>query len=124
MNRNRPVFLNLFQFRFPVAAVMSVGHRAAGVLMVLAIPFTVYLLDLSLAGPDGFARATETLDRWPVQLALFLLTWAMVHHLLAGIRFLLIDFDIGVGKRAGRRSAVLVMLLAPLFALVLCGALR
>ncbi|HHH40063.1 MAG TPA: succinate dehydrogenase, cytochrome b556 subunit [Sedimenticola sp.] len=64
------------------------------------------------------------MDRWPVQLALFLLTWAMVHHLLAGIRFLLIDFDIGVGKRAGRRSAVLVMLLAPLFALVLCGALR
>ncbi len=117
MNSDRPVFLNLVQFHFPIAAVMSVGHRAAGVLMVLTIPFTVYLLDLSLMGPEGYEKARVTLQLGLVKLALLLALWALMHHLLAGIRFLLIDFDIGVGKAAGRRSAILVMVLAPFLAL-------
>ncbi|MCW8889147.1 MAG: succinate dehydrogenase, cytochrome b556 subunit, partial [Sedimenticola sp.] len=53
--KNRPVYLDLTQFRFPIAAIMSVGHRASGVLMILAIPFLAYILDLSLSGPEGFA---------------------------------------------------------------------
>ncbi len=116
---NRPVFLNLIQFRFPIAAVMSVGHRASGVFMVLVFPFLVYMLDLSLMGEAGFASAQEFLQHWLVKLLLFVLLWALLHHLLAGIRFLLIDFDIGVGKESGRKSALLVMLAAPLLALLL-----
>ncbi|HEB95427.1 MAG TPA: succinate dehydrogenase, cytochrome b556 subunit [Sedimenticola thiotaurini] len=118
MINNRPVFLNLFQFRFPIAAIMSVGHRASGVLMVLAFPFLVYILDLSLQGEAGFAAAREILQSLPVRLVLFLLLWALMHHLLAGIRFLLIDFDIGVGREQARLSAWFVMLAAPLLALL------
>ena len=119
MSDNRPVFLNLFQFRFPIAAVMSVGHRASGVLMVLALPFLVYILDISLQGEQGFAAAQATLQNGLVKLLLFLMLWALLHHLLAGIRFLFIDFDIGVDKESGRRSAIAVMIAAPILAIVL-----
>jgi len=118
MPDNRPVFLNLFQFRFPIAAVMSVGHRASGVLMVLALPFLVYMLDISLQGEQGFVAAQAVLQNGLVKFLLFLMLWALLHHLLAGIRFLLIDFDIGVDKESGRRSALVVMIAAPILAIV------
>ena len=44
----RPVFLNLIAIRLPVAGVMSIVHRITGVLMTLAVPALIYLLDLSL----------------------------------------------------------------------------
>jgi len=122
MINNRPVFLNLFQFRFPIAAIMSVGHRASGVFMVLAFPFLVYILDLSLQGEAGFAAARDILQSLPAKLVLFVMLWALLHHLLAGIRFLLIDFNIGVDKEPGRLSAWAVMLAAPVLA-VLIGVL-
>ena len=43
-----PVFLNLLQIRLPIAGIMSIIHRASGMLMVLLIPLSIYLLDLSL----------------------------------------------------------------------------
>ena len=116
---NRPVFLNLLQFRFPIGAIMSIGHRASGTLLALAIPFGIYLLDLSLEGQDGFARATEILGSGIVRFLLFFLLWGLIHHLLAGIRFLLIDFDIGVDKESASKSATLVMAAAPVIALIL-----
>ncbi|MDE2090071.1 MAG: succinate dehydrogenase, cytochrome b556 subunit, partial [Gammaproteobacteria bacterium] len=44
------------------------------------------------------------------RVAAVLLAWALVHHLLAGLRFLLIDVDMGVQLRAARISAWLVNL--------------
>ena len=119
MSNNRPVFLNLFQFRFPIAAIMSVGHRASGILMVLVLPLLIYLLDISLQDEQGFAAAREVLQNGLVKLILFLVLWALMHHLLAGIRYLLIDFDIGVDKESGRKSATAVMVIAPLLALAI-----
>jgi len=109
----RPVFLNLLQIRLPVAGIMSIIHRATGVVMVLSIPLLVYLLDLSLSGPQGFADAQ----------ALFGFLWGLMHHLLAGIRYLLIDIDIGVEKPLFRQTAWAVIVAAPVLALILMGGL-
>ncbi|MCG8425838.1 MAG: succinate dehydrogenase, cytochrome b556 subunit [Chromatiales bacterium] len=118
MTNDRPVFLDLMQIRFPIPAIMSVGHRASGILMVLAIPFLVYLLDLSLSGPEGFAAAKAVFSGWFAKLVMFVVLWALIHHLLAGIRYLLIDFDIFVDKEGGRQSATAVMVAAPVLALI------
>jgi succinate dehydrogenase / fumarate reductase cytochrome b subunit len=118
MTKNRPVFLDLTKYRFPIAAIMSVGHRASGVLMILAIPFLAYILDLSLSGPEGFAQTRIILDGVFIKLVLFVVLWALLHHLLAGIRFLLIDFHIGVDKESARMSATGVMVGAPVLALI------
>ncbi|MBW9258529.1 MAG: succinate dehydrogenase, cytochrome b556 subunit [Candidatus Thiodiazotropha sp. (ex. Lucinisca nassula)] len=119
----RPVFLNLFKIRLPMAGIMSIIHRATGVVMVLSIPLLIYLFDLSLSGADGFAAAKAILDMGLVKLILFLMLWALMHHLLAGIRYLLIDIDIGVEKPLFRQTALAVTVVAPVVALILLGGL-
>ena len=44
----RPVFFNLVQIQMPVGALTSITHRVTGIVLVLGIPYGVYLLDLSL----------------------------------------------------------------------------
>jgi len=120
-SKNRPVFLNLLQIRFPAPAVLSIAHRISGVLMVLALPWIVVLLDLSLRDPDSHAQVRAWLASVPAKLALVLLGWALAHHLLAGIRFLLIDLDLWAQRRPARQSAWAVNLLGLLAALAVVG---
>lgn len=107
-----PVYLNLFRIRFPVGAVTSIAHRFSGVLLFLALPFFVYLLDLSLRGPDGFVAAIGWFDVQLVRLASIIIAWSLLHHLFSGIRFLLIDLEFGVQRSQARTSAWLVNILA------------
>ncbi|MCW8956857.1 MAG: succinate dehydrogenase, cytochrome b556 subunit [Gammaproteobacteria bacterium] len=104
----RPFYLNLIKIRLPVAGMLSIFHRISGVLMFVATPYLIYLLDLSLQGETGFNRVSELLSH-PISILIqIILLWALVHHFLAGIRFLLIDFDIGIGKQSSTYSAWLV----------------
>lgn len=106
--KNRPVFLDLRRIRLPVVAVLSIAHRITGVAMCLAIPFVIYVLGLSLRDEQGYAQALAILDSPIIRVLAVFLSWALSHHFLAGIRFLLIDMDIGVERDAARRSARLV----------------
>jgi succinate dehydrogenase / fumarate reductase cytochrome b subunit len=116
---NRPVHLNLFVIRMPVPAVMSIAHRASGVLMVLLTPILIYALQQSLSGPEGFADVAQWCAGLLGKLVLFLLLWALLHHLFAGFRYLFLDIHIGVDKKPERTSAWAVMIGAPVAALVL-----
>ena len=106
--RNRPVYLNLFQIRFPATAVVSIGHRIAGVLLSLMIPLLIYLLDLSLHGPMEYQQALSILHSVWFRVIAVVLIWAFAHHFFAGIRFLVIDLGIRVDEHAVHRSAWLV----------------
>lgn len=119
----RPVYLNLLQIRLPLPGMVSIGHRISGVLLVFAIPFAAHLLVLSLAGAEGFAQAAALLAPWWIQAGLLLLGWGLLHHLFAGIRYLLIDMDFGVDLPTARLSAWAVAIGAPVAtALLALGA--
>lgn len=121
--QKKPVFLNLLQIRLPIAGIMSIIHRASGMLMVLLIPLSVYLLDLSLTDEQGFAAVGSLLHHALFRLLLLAFLWALLHHLYSGIRYLLIDVEVGVDRPAYRYTAWAVTLLAPLSALLLWGML-
>lgn len=89
----------------PVSAVVSIGHRISGVFLVLLIPVFIYLLDLSLSGPSGFAHVAELLSMPLVRLVVVMIAWAFAHHFLAGIRFIFIDLDIGVANNTASQTA-------------------
>jgi succinate dehydrogenase / fumarate reductase cytochrome b subunit len=101
----RPTFFNLFQIQLPVGALTSIAHRVTGIALAVATPFAVYLLGLSLRGPDGYAEASALFARWWLRLAAAVVVWALSHHLLAGLRHLLMDVDVGSRLAAARRSA-------------------
>ncbi len=117
----RPVHLNLFKIKLPIGGIMSIIHRATGVFMFLVLPYLIYLLSLSLSGPQGYQQASESVHSLFGILVVFLLMWSLAHHLLAGIRYLLIDVDLGVEKDLARQSALGVTVAGPILALLLTG---
>ena len=112
----RPVNLNLVRIRFPVTAVLSILHRLTGVIMLFTGLLVCWLLSISVQNETGFQRAVSIISSEPVRWLGVVLVWALAHHLLAGIRFLLIDLEIGVDRRAARTSAWLVNFAAVLIA--------
>jgi succinate dehydrogenase / fumarate reductase, cytochrome b subunit len=119
----RPYFLDLTRIRFPVGAICSIGHRMSGVALAATMPFLVYLFARSLAGPEGYAEAARWLAPLPVRAVLILVIWAFAHHLLAGVRDLLTDIDIGSSLATARRSAWLVNVAGIAVAALASGAL-
>jgi succinate dehydrogenase / fumarate reductase cytochrome b subunit len=104
-NNNRPVFLNLARIRQPITALISIAHRIAGIVLFLSIPFAIYLLDLSLGGEPGYNRVVELLDHAAMKWVVVFISWALAHHVFAGVRVLLIDCGIGVERNEARRTA-------------------
>ena len=95
--------------RLPVGGVVSILHRVSGVLMVLLLPVSLWVLQQSLASAESYLAITELFARLPGRLFLFVLVLVGAHHLLAGIRHLLQDIDIGISRSSGRRGAWLVL---------------
>lgn len=121
--RRRPVHLDLRRIAQPVGAWTSILHRASGVLLLAGVPVLAWALERSLASPAGFAQVAAALESAPVRLLLLAGTWALAHHLLAGVRHLLSDVDVGAGLRSARRSAWMVNLAALALALLAARAL-
>ena len=109
MHNKRPRFLNLWQIRLPVAGLVSIFHRVSGVFIYLMLPVLLYLLELSLSSPAGYARVEAIMTSWPVRLVGCVLIMLFAHHLMAGVRELLIDLGWGDSLAAARRSAWLVL---------------
>jgi len=118
---NRPVFLNLLRIRQPVMAVVSIFHRISGVVMILLLPGLVYLLNLSLSNQEGFSQVATLLASPMLKTLAVLFCWALTHHVLAGIRFMLLDFDVGIERDTARKVAWLVHVATLVVTAVLAG---
>ena len=123
MKSGRPVFFNLTQIQMPVGALTSITHRVTGLLLAICTPLGIYLLDLSLQGPQAYERVVSLFDELGWRIATIVLVWVLTHHLLAGIRHLLSDIDIGSQLTAARRSAWIVNVGGIAMALLAAGAL-
>lgn len=106
--QKRPKFLNLFAIHLPVTGVTSFAHRVSGAIMIVAIPGLIYLFGESLRNNAGFGSALSILQSVPVKLICTLLLWTIAHHLLAGIRFLLMDIGVGEQLVTAKVSAWIV----------------
>lgn len=119
MTDHRPVYLNLIKIRLPVAGMVSLAHRGTGILLFLALPFAVYLLDLSLESQQAFETVQQMLQQPVLIVVQFLLLWSLAHHFFAGIRFLFIDAEIGVDKTPAQIGAWLVFLAGAITSVVI-----
>ena len=98
--------------RLPPGAWASIVHRVTGVLLVLALPFVLYILALSLQSAAGFSQARSVLQRGTTQVIVTVLIWMFAQHFFSGLRHLLLDIDIGIDANTARRSAYAVFVLA------------
>ncbi len=114
----RPVYLNLVAIRQPLPAFVSILHRISGALLfVIGIPLLLWVIERALASPAAWEQMRALFAQPLVKLVAIVLAWAYFHHLLAGIRHLLLDLDIGMDLRPARQSAALIVVLALLLTL-------
>lgn len=107
--KKRPVYLNLIRIRLPLPGFVSILHRASGALLFVAGFGLLWLLDASLSTPEQYDAMRSAAAHPLAKLVLIGLAWAFLHHFFAGIRYLFLDADIGVGLAAARKSSWAVL---------------
>ena len=110
MNKNRPKHLALRQISWPLPSLVSILHRVSGLLLFLALPLLLTMLQYSLRSIETYTQLAGVLQHPVSKLLLLGLLWAFLHHLCAGIRYLAIDLDCGVGLAQARASSRWVLL--------------
>ena len=111
----KPAFRNLdlgqlLRYRMAPPALVSILHRVSGVLLfVVGIPFILYLFQNSLTSELSFETYRRAVSSWLGKLVLLALIWAFIHHLLAGIRFLLLDLHVGIERQPSATTAKAVL---------------
>ena len=117
----RPINIDVFQYRFPATAIASVLHRISGVVIFLFLPFLLWMLDRSLLSAVHFQQLQQCFTRcgW-FRLLVWILLTAVLYHLVAGVRHMIMDMGFGESKQKSRVSAYLVMIIAALLS-VLAG---
>jgi len=106
--------------RLPLPAYTSILHRVSGAFIFVGVAVLLWLLGESLASPEGFARTGQWLDTLWVKLLVWAVVAGLLYHLIAGIRHLLMDMDIGESLEGGLLGARLIIIFSAV-AIVLAG---
>ena len=105
----RPVNLNLMSFKFPPTALVSIGHRISGVVLFLAIPVLLYILDQAFLSPNHFTQFLLMVSQnIIVKIIVWLTLLAIIYHLLAGTRHLIMDMGYGESFKVARITALIL----------------
>ena len=117
--RNINALTDLPTYRLPAAGIVSILHRVSGALMFLLMPFIIWMFDTSISSEISFARFTSVFNigvgvvpGWFVKLVALALSWAFLHHFIAGLRHLWMDARHAVSKEFGKSSAVFTLTLS------------
>ena len=89
--RNRPLSPHLQIYKPMLTMMMSIVHRITGSALYLGTLLLVWWLIAAAAGPNAYANVQWFMETLIGRLILFGYTWALLHHLLGGIRHLIWD---------------------------------
>lgn len=120
VNSKRPVNLDLRTIKLPITAYTSILHRISGVILFLGIAVMLYGLHLSLGSPEGFGQVKAFLAYPLVKLVIWGLLSALLYHLVAGIRHLVMDGGAGETLQGGKLGAQLVLVISAVL-IILAG---
>lgn len=120
MNKPRPKHLALHQIKLPLPGIVSILHRASGLLLFIALPLLLLMLQYSLASIETYTQLMDVLANPLLKLLLLGLLWAFMHHFCAGLRYLAVDVHL-VRDLAHARSSSKVVMAASLALTIFVG---
>jgi succinate dehydrogenase / fumarate reductase cytochrome b subunit len=94
-NSKLPLSPHLQIYRLPLTAILSVIHRATGVILGLGALILVLVLAAAANSPESYSIIHTHLGTWYGQIFLLGLTFSLYLHFCNGIRHLF--WDVGLG---------------------------
>lgn len=109
MNKKRPKHLALHKIKLPLPGLVSILHRASGILLFISLPLLLWMLQASMRSIETYTQLIVFLQHPLSKLAQLGLLWAFFHHFCAGVRFLALDLHLGTSLAQARASSKWVM---------------
>lgn len=105
VTNNRPLSPHLQVYKLIPTMAMSIIHRITGAALYFGTLLVVWWLVAAAMGEPSYAWAVWFMGTWFGQLVLIGYTWALLHHMLGGLRHLLWDLGYGFDKAVSTRLA-------------------
>ena len=105
-----PLSPHLQIYRWHISSLLSISHRIAGVINLLAlISIFFWVLTLSF-GEDNYNLFLLAINSFFGKFFLIGFTWSMSFHLLSGIRHLVWDLGYGFEIKTANISGIIVII--------------
>ena len=102
--RQRPISPHLQIYKPMLTMVMSIFHRITGAALYFGMLLLAWWLLAAATGPNAYANVEWFMGSFVGRLVLFGYTWALLHHMLGGIRHLI--WDTGRGFEPAEREVL------------------
>jgi succinate dehydrogenase / fumarate reductase, cytochrome b subunit len=96
LRAERPLSPHLHIYRPMLTMMMSIAHRISGVANAVGFLLLAWWLVAIAAGPEQYAIVSSFFASFVGRTLLFLFSWALIHHMLGGIRHLIWDTGRGL----------------------------
>jgi succinate dehydrogenase / fumarate reductase, cytochrome b subunit len=100
--RPRPLSPHLSIYRPTMTMAMSIAHRISGAALYVGVLLLAWFLIAVSSDASSFGVFSDFISSFIGRLALFVITWALFHHLVGGVRHIL--WDAGYGLDAPLRD--------------------
>lgn len=104
LKSNRPLSPHLQIYKPIFTMVMSIVHRMTGAALYFGTILVAWWLISVAVGGEYYDFTTAIFNSIIGRLVLFGYTWALIHHMLGGIRHFI--WDLGYGLGPGERDTI------------------
>jgi succinate dehydrogenase / fumarate reductase cytochrome b subunit len=94
----RPLSPHLQIYRPMLTMMMSIAHRISGAALATGFVLLAWWLLAVSTGPEAYAVVENFFASIVGRILLFLYSWALIHHMLGGLRHLIWDTGRGLDK--------------------------
>ena len=107
---NNPLSPHLQIYRWHISSLLSITHRIAGVINLLALILIFFWLVVLSLGESNYELFLSIINSFFGKSILIGFTWSMSFHLLSGARHLVWDLGYGFEIKTANISGIIVII--------------
>jgi len=86
-------------YRWTLTMIMSIIHRVTGIALYAGTLLMAWWLIATASGPEAYSYLQWFTTSWIGRIVEFGFTWALIHHALSGLRYIVWDLGYGFGAQ-------------------------
>ena len=115
---NNPLSPHLQIYRWHISSLLSITHRIAGVINLLALILIFFWLVVLSLGENNYELFLSIINSFFGKSILIGFTWSMSFQALSGIRHLFLDLGFGFEIKTANISGTIVIISSLIFTII------